>query len=146
MPNSNFDVELNILATMDLVALRSRWCKRFGYDPPKVSAGLLRLALAYDVQKAVLGGLTTGSDKLLHSYAAAHVIGTKVVRLRTARPGMRLVRTWNGATHVVTVNDAGVIEWNGRSWRSLSEVARAITGTQWSGPKFFGLRNKNVTA
>jgi len=55
---------------------------------------------------------------------------------------MRLVRAWNGRTHVVTIGEDQVIRWNDREWRSLSEVARAITGTRWSGPAFFGLKQK----
>jgi len=56
------------------------------------------------------------------------------------RPGMRLVREWQGVTHIVTVGEDGVLRWNEREWRSLSQIARTITGTQWSGPAFFGLR------
>jgi hypothetical protein len=55
---------------------------------------------------------------------------------------MRLVREWQGRAHVVTVGEDQVIRWDGREWRSLSEVARAITGTRWSGPAFFGLKKK----
>ena len=59
---------------------------------------------------------------------------------------MRLVRVWNDTTHVVTVNDDGAIVWNGKTWKSLSVVARAITGTQWSGPRFFGVANRKAAA
>ncbi len=59
---------------------------------------------------------------------------------------MRLVRVWNGVAHVVTVKETDEVEWNGRTWRSLSEVVRTITGTQWSGPKFFGLRDRKAAA
>ncbi|SFP85864.1 DUF2924 domain-containing protein [Sphingomonas rubra] len=59
---------------------------------------------------------------------------------------MRLVREWQGQVHVVTVGDDGVICWDEREWRSLSEVARAITGTRWSGPAFFGLKKKAAAA
>jgi len=55
---------------------------------------------------------------------------------------MRLVREWNGKAHVVMVGDDKVIRWNGQEWRSLSEVAKAITGTHWSGPAFFGLKKR----
>ena len=61
---------------------------------------------------------------------------------RPARPGTRLVREWNGTAHIVTVGEDGVIRWNSADWNSLSEVARAITGTRWSGPAFFGLKRK----
>jgi hypothetical protein len=59
---------------------------------------------------------------------------------------MRLVREWQGRVHVVTVGEDQVIRWDEREWRSLSEVARAITGTRWSGPAFFGLKKKAVAA
>ena len=55
---------------------------------------------------------------------------------------MQLVREWNGTVHIVVVGEDNVIRWNGREWRSLSEVARAITGTRWSGPAFFGLKRR----
>jgi hypothetical protein len=59
---------------------------------------------------------------------------------------MRLVREWHGTVHVVTVDEDGSIHWNGRSWRSLSEIARTITGTRWSGPAFFGLKGPKLAA
>ena len=59
---------------------------------------------------------------------------------------MRLVRSWNGVAHIVTVGEDGNITWSGKSWNSLSEVARAITGTRWSGPAFFGLKRKAAAA
>ena len=58
------------------------------------------------------------------------------------QPGTRLARTWQGKVHVVTIGEDRVIRWEERSYRSLSEVARAITGTRWSGPAFFGLKPK----
>jgi hypothetical protein len=59
---------------------------------------------------------------------------------------MRLVREWSGRVHVVTVGEDQIIRWDDREWRSLSEVARAITGTRWSGPAFFGLKKKAIAA
>jgi hypothetical protein len=55
---------------------------------------------------------------------------------------MRLVREWGGQAHIVIVGEDQVIRWNGRAWGSLSEVAREITGTRWSGPAFFGLKKR----
>jgi hypothetical protein len=55
---------------------------------------------------------------------------------------MRLVRQWNGTVHVVIIGEDNVVRWNDEEWRSLSEVARAITGTRWSGPAFFGLKRR----
>jgi DNA-binding transcriptional MocR family regulator len=75
----------------------------------------------------------------------AQLAGGKT-RTTQASPGMRLVREWNGVLHVVTVAEDGAVLWNEKSWRSLSEVARAITGTRWSGPAFFGLKHKRKAA
>ena len=144
MQTRSIDTELEMLAGMHRDALRYLWRKRLATDPPKVSAGLLRLALAYTMQEKRLAGLSSTALRQLGHYGAARHTGAKVIPLRTARPGMRLVRVWNDIAHVATVNEAGEIEWNGRTWRSLSEVARAITGTQWSGPQFFGLRTKKT--
>jgi hypothetical protein len=59
---------------------------------------------------------------------------------------MRLVREWEGKVHIVTICEDNVIRWQDREWRSLSEVARAITGTRWSGPAFFGLNTRKAAA
>jgi hypothetical protein len=146
MARVELEAEIDALSNMDLGALRHLWRTRMNSMPPKVSAGLLRLALAYAVQEKALGGLSVASLKQLETVAAAGRTAAEVTRLRTTRPGMRLVREWNGVAHVVTVNAAGEVEWNGRTWRSLSEVARTITGTRWSGPKFFGLRDRKQAA
>lgn len=146
MARIDLEAEIDALSSMGLDALRHRWRTRFNTDAPKVSAGLLRLALAHTLQEKSLGGLSMASVKQLEAVAAAGRNAAKVTRLRTTRPGMRLVRVWNEIAHVVTVNEAGEVEWNGKTWRSLSEVARIITGTQWSGPKFFGLRERKDAA
>ena len=146
MAKVDLELEIDALSSMDMEALRHLWRTRINSDPPKVSAGLLRLALAYSRQEKALGGLSTASMKQLEAVASAGRNAAKVTRLRATRPGMRLVRVWNGVAHVATVNEAGEVEWNGKTWRSLSEVARIITGTQWSGPKFFGLRDRKDAA
>ena len=149
MAKVNIEAELQNLESMDLAALRRQWWVRMNAEPPKVSAGLLRLALAHDLQTKALGDLLSASEKALASYAHGKGLASATSPSRplaTVRPGMRLVRVWNDTAHVVTVSDDGSIEWNGKTWRSLSVVARAITGSQWSGPKFFGLRNKSVAA
>lgn len=146
MARVDLEAEIDALSSMGLDALRRLWRTRLRTSPPKVSAGLLRLALAYALQEKALGGLSLASVKQLEAIAAASRSAAKVTRLRTTRPGMRLVRVWNGIAHVVTVNEGGEVEWNGKTWRSLSEVARTITGTQWSGPRFFGLRDQKEAA
>lgn len=134
--------ELAALAAMDLEALRHLWRRRFRSQPPKVSAGLLRLALAYALQEKALGGLSKASQKQLEALSGRPQTGQQMARLRQPRPGMRLVRVWNQVAHVVTITEDGQVEWQGKHWHSLSEVARAITGTRWSGPRFFGLRDR----
>lgn len=103
---------------------------------PRVSAGLLLLALAWELQAAVHGGLSRRTQQTLDQLANGKS------RTRNVQPGTRLMREWNGTLHVVTINDAGIIHWNEKEWKSLSAVARAITGTRWSGPAFFGLKQK----
>jgi hypothetical protein len=130
--------ELAALATMSSAQLRERWIEVTGAVVPKVSPALLRLALAYALQEKAFGGLSRRTSQRL-----AQLAGGKT-RTSDARPGMRLVREWNGSLHVVTIGEDGTIRWNDRDWKSLSEVARAITGTRWSGPAFFGLKQKQA--
>jgi hypothetical protein len=120
--------------------LKHRWAKLTGRPMPQVSTRLLRLALAYEIQARALGGLSRKARQRFNQVAAAKTVTSDV------RPGMRLAREFGGKVHVVTIGDAGEINWNGKEWRSLSEVARAITGTRWSGPAFFGLREKRKAA
>ena len=137
---SDLDRELAALAGMDGAALRARWAALTRCPVPRVSPALLRLALARELQAPVSGGLPRRLSQQLDQLAAGKT------RTRPARPGMGLVREWNGTVHVVTIGEDGVIRWSERDWRSLSEVARAITGTRWSGPAFFGLRQKRAAA
>jgi len=97
---------------------------------------MLRLALAWEYQARALGGLPRTTQQKLAQLAGGRS------STREAKAGMRLTREWNGAVHVITIGEDRVIRWNDREWRSLSEVARAITGTRWSGPAFFGLRQR----
>ncbi|WP_428334199.1 DUF2924 domain-containing protein [Novosphingobium sp.] len=133
---ATLEEELAALATLSSVQLRERWQHVTGTVVPRISPSMLRLALGYELQAKALGGLSRATQQRLAQLAA------KKSETRTARPGTRLVREWNGSVHIVTICDGGVIRWNEREWRSLSEVARAITGTRWSGPAFFGLKRK----
>ena len=97
----------------------------------------LRRFLAFEIQARQTGGLPKSFDKKLAATA----------KLSTSRqppsmqPGARLLREWNGITHVIDVTEDGYL-WRGTLYRSLSSVARAITGAHWSGPRFFGLTGK----
>ena len=122
------------LDTLSSDALRQRWRSLVGSPAPKISPKMLRLALAWEIQARASAGLARTTSQTLDQ------LGRGQTRTQAATPGMRLVREWQGRAHVVTVGEDQVIRWDEREWRSLSEVARAITGTRWSGPAFFGLK------
>ncbi|MGC4025222.1 MAG: DUF2924 domain-containing protein [Mesorhizobium sp.] len=128
--------EVLALAELDGTQLRQRWKKTTGSPAPSVSPKLLRLALSYRIQADALGDLSPSARRRL-----AQVVGGKS-STQPASAGTRLVREWQGTTHVVTIDENRIIRWNSREWKSLSAVARAITGGHWSGPAFFGLRKK----
>ncbi len=134
------DADLAALVTMSPAQLRQRWNEVSKKPLPRVSPAMLRLALAYELQAKVLGGLSRAAQQRLDQAAAAKT------QTRSASPGMRLVREWQGNVHIVTIGETGEVEWNGQTCRSLSEVARAITGTRWSGPAFFGLKQRKGKA
>ena len=121
------------LEKMDLAELRQAWTCLIGTPIPRVSAPIFRLAIAFDLQAREAGGLSSASIRRLETLASQGRMSVPV------QPGMRLVREWKGALHVVIVDEGGNLNWKARKWHSLSEVARAITGSRWSGPAFFGL-------
>jgi len=138
MARCDLDAELAALADLPSAQLREKWAAATGKALPRISPSLLRLALAWEIQASVHGGLSRRTSQKLSQLAAAKTV------TRDVQPGMRLVREWNGKLHVVTVGEDGVIAWNDQQWNSLSEVARAITGTRWSGPAFFGLKTRKA--
>ena len=131
---------LAALATLSSAQLRQRWCGVTGRPVPRVSPSLLRMALAWELQVKASGGISGRTRQRLDQLARARTVTT------LAQPGMRLVREWRGTVHVVVIGEDRIIRWNQRDWASLSEVARAITGTRWSGPAFFGLKQKRAAA
>lgn len=136
----NIDIELGRLKTLSPAELRTRWSEVTGTVIPTISPKLLRLALAWELQAKAYGGHSRETTRRLDQLARG------LTKTERPTPGMRLVREWQGRAHVVTVGEDQIIRWNGREWRSLSEVARAITGTRWSGPAFFGLKKKAAAA
>jgi len=119
------------------------WERHYGQSPPKgLSTRLLHLACEYHGQVREQGGLSKKRLRELMRYADPSD-GTKR-RRRTVAPspkptsGTRLVREWRGRTHVAEIREDGVL-YEGKTYRSLSQVARAITGARWSGPRFFGV-------
>lgn len=125
--------EIAELEKMDLAKLRQVWTCLIGSPIPRVSAPIARLAIAFELQAREVGGLSPAAIRRIETLASEGRLSVPV------QPGMRLVREWKGALHVVTVDEGGSLNWKDRKWRSLSEVAREITGTRWSGPAFFGL-------
>ncbi len=134
-------VKLEALAEMDYDALRAEWWRLYRAQAPKrVSRDLLMLGVAWKLQERAYGGLGAATKRRLADLAKTMEQDGDVTRSRVARlkPGARLIREWRGETHAVIVLDDG-FEWRGQRWRSLSVIAREITGAHWSGPRFFGL-------
>lgn len=128
-------IRLEDLEAMDRVDLLDTWSGVFGRPAPKgLSQGMMRRFLAHEVQIRRLGGLNRKAKAAL---SRANDTPVKPVA-PSLQPGSRLLREWNGITHVVDVTETG-FDWRGKNWRSLSAIAREITGAHWSGPRFFGL-------
>jgi DUF2924 family protein len=134
--------EIAGLESLALNQLRSRWKLLYEIEaPPHLSRDLLRRAVAYRMQENVLGGLKPATRRLLRRVAEDARLRkpTKVVPTRRVGPDAILIREWGGTRHEVTVLENGAM-FRGKRYRSLSQVARAITGSHWSGPLFFGLK------
>ena len=111
--------------------------------PMRLSRDLLTRGIAYKLQERGYGGLSKAAAPKLEQAAAGPPRrgAAKPAPSVSLRPGTRLVREWRGVTHMVLIHADG-IEWRGQRYRSLSLVARKITGARWSGPRFFGLRQR----
>ena len=136
--------KLATLSDMSHADLRAQWRRLFRSNPPrKIRGDLMVLAIAWRIQVNALGGLTAAEKRRLVRIAThlkAHGRPSKNTTIHV-KPGLKLVREWRGESHDVLVLEDG-FEWNGQCWRSLSAIAREITGTQWAGPRFFGLQHK----
>lgn len=132
-------VRLAAIPSLPRSALVQQWTAAYGRPPPKgLSRRLLEHAAAYHLQAKASGGLKPAVRRML---AAAASEGPGVVAPPTTSPlapGSRLVRHWQGRSYTVEILDQGFL-CQGRRYASLSAVARSITGTRWSGPRFFGL-------
>ena len=136
--------KLQTLEQMDYAALRREWRRLYRAQPPKrVARDLLMLGVAWKIQQQAHGGLSVATQRHLAEMAKVMDRDGDITRIRVARlkPGAKLVREWHGKVHTVIVIEDG-FEWRGRHWRSLSVIAREITGVHWSGPRFFGLNGK----
>ena len=136
-------IQLAALKRMTVVELKTKWESLFGAPAPNNSRSYLELRLGYRIQELTLGGLSRETRRTLDLLAdeIEGRIGRKAIIADSRNPvvGTRLVREWDGVEQTVTVMRDGY-DWQGRKFKSLSAVAKAITGTQWNGYRFFGLR------
>lgn len=134
--------ELADLERLDRVALEALWSELVGGSvPAKMSQPVQRRFIAHALQVKKYGDLAPTLAARLDRIAS----GSERKRAPVLKPGARLLRQWNGTTHVVDVEADG-FRWNGTNHRSLSAIACAITGARWSGPRFFGLITKGIPA
>lgn len=126
-----FDDEIRALQTMDLEGLRAEWRRSFGPPPRLRSVELMGRLLAWRLQVQRHGDLDAATRRRLRE--------RKVAPGPRLNVGARLVREWKGERHEVEVTGEGFL-YAGQPWKTLSRIARAITGTRWNGPRFFGLR------
>jgi hypothetical protein len=135
------------LPARDAATLRQRWKALFGADPsPRVGRSLMASAISYRIQERALGGLKPATQCLLDRIVKGRSeLALERIPKRRANAGTVLIREWRGVSHRVTVLDNDVV-YRKRRYKSLSEVARAITGARWSGPLFFGLKRRDKEA
>ena len=136
--------EIAALSGLTVKQLKERWRSLYAAEPPRyISRELLTGAVVYRLQERAFGGLKPATQRLLERVgedpALKLPIPTRSGRQATA--GTVLVREWHGVSHRVSLLDSGVI-YGGQRFQSLSEVARLITGSRWSGPRFFGLNRR----
>ena len=149
MPDSVI-LQIARLKSASAGGLKDRWRELFGGEPPPYNRRFLESRLVYRLQELAHGGLSADTARRLAAIAGElppkGAKGAKAGR-RTGgdRPvsGTRLIREWKGTEHMVTVRDAD-FEYQGRPYKSLSAVARTITGTRWNGLVFFGLKSQRV--
>lgn len=136
---------LAALKAMSVNELKTEWQALYDAPAPNNSRNFLEGRLAYRIQELIYGGPDKQTRRLL-DLLADEVEGTLTRKAQIADPrnpvvGTKLIREWDGVAHTVTVLREG-FDWDGRRFKSLSAVARAITGTRWNGYRFFGLRER----
>ena len=142
----SLEQEIAALPSMNLVQLQAKWRSRLKEGlPAHIRKQMLVPMLAYKLQEQAYGGLKPQMKRKLRELAsglnrdskAASRLGDPI----RIKPGTRLIRQWEGKAHQVTVSQSG-FEYEGENYKSLSVIARLITGTRWSGPLFFGLKGQ----
>jgi hypothetical protein len=133
---------LETLATMSPAQLRIEWRQVYRTAPPAIGPRVLALGIAYRLQEKASGGLPAARVRELARLAKGAAKGSlKPEHGATLKVGSRLVRNWHGETHQVFIRDDGFV-YRDTVYSSLTPIARAITGSNWSGPRFFGLKAK----
>lgn len=142
--DSVVQVELEGLANMPIAQLRGRYKEVYRAEPPKAfGPDLLRRSIAQRLQEKAYGGLSRSTQRLLDQMMKAYAAkpNGRIILPRRIKPGSVLVRIWKGNSHRVMVLADG-FAYDGKTHTNLSEIAGLITGTNWNGPRFFGLRPK----
>ncbi len=128
------DRQMAHISAFDRAECLDGWRETFGRPPPKyLSPQFMTRVLIWETQNRALGGVSAKTSRRLKQIASGKSVPI------TAKPGSHLVREWNGRTYQVEVTDAGYA-MDGKTWRSLSAIAKHITGAHWSGPRFFGVQ------
>ena len=140
--SSTRDARILEVQKATMAELRAEWRRLFGTDPPALSRDLVARAIAFRLQERAFGGLSRASRRRLEEISnRTDGAAPAPEPAPSLRSGARLVREWRGRAHTVTVTDHG-FDYAGSSYRSLTQIAKAITGVHWSGPRFFGLRSR----
>ena len=154
-PGENSDMDGSVLArlaalkAMSVNELKEKWASLFATAAPNNSRAFLEVRIASRIQELSYGGLSRDTRHMLNMLADE--VEGKLVRKpmavdpRNPMPGTKLLREWNGIEHTVTILRDGY-DWQSRKYKSLSAVAKAITGTNWNGFRFFGFRDKSKGA
>jgi hypothetical protein len=147
-PAETIPQRVALLKSSSMADLKQQWRALYNSEPPlRISRELLTRAVAYRIQEQVCGALKPSTRRLLIRIANDARSGQplKFVPAALALAGTVLMREWHGVTHEVRALDWGVL-YKRRRYRSLPEVAKVITGANWNGPQFFGLRSKRREA
>ena len=150
MPKSNalLAADLKELGGLGTDLLRQRWTEFYGMAPsPRISRELLIRGVVHRMQEEAHGELGKACRRQLARLAETLREGgsISISQTQSFKPGTKLIREWKGKVHEVVIA-GGTYIWAGQHYRSLSQIARAITGTRWSGPRFFGLEAGQVAA
>lgn len=136
------EAALKSLATLSPEQLRQSWSDLSGINLPNASPSLLQHLIAHKLQEKAFGKLPAYIERELNRLSGKGEATVPMLpRGGPILPGTRFVREWNGKTIAVQATEKG-FEWNDETYRSLSEIARKVTGAHWSGPRFFGLTAK----